>query len=263
MNLLIAAMSGWGKSYLAHAKTERNLPRTDYFVALDYDDEYRGLVEHFSQVKWFPVGPRERSKSAQWWLGFLRQNPKVVLPRYMLSDSEWREVSGEIAQAVRYVHEVESPTPMTLILIDEAHAVAPQKQKYPESIGKLAVAGRGENVSTIWVTQRLAMLDKDIVSQCHAQYIGGWIDPNDLNAISVEYPTDVHNPKKEIVTGLPNELKPEGQGSIPVRQFTEGDNLIGSEWIFSDERGTMKREDSRLVQMDSTHYARQGYRLSL
>lgn len=263
MNLLLAAMSGWGKSYLAQSKAEKNIPGTDYFVALDYDDEYRGLVEHFPDVRWFPVGPKEKNKSAKWWLTFFQSTPKVVLPRYMLTDTEWREISGRIAQGLRYLHEVESPPPKILVVIDEAHAVAPQQTKYPESIGKLAVAGRGENVSTIWVTQRLAMLDKDIVSQCHAQYIGGWIDPNDLKAISVEYPNDAHNPKMSVVPGLPPELKVKGQGLIPVRQFTEGDNLIGSEWIFSDERGSLRREDSRTLKMQSKHYAPQGYRLAL
>lgn len=263
MNLLVAGMSGWGKSWLAQAKTEKNIPATDYAVVLDYDDEYRGLVEEFPSVNWFPVGPIERGKSSAWWLAFIRRTEKVVLARYMLSDSEWREIAGRIAHAIRHLQAQSDDVPKSLVLIDEAHAVAPQSEKYPESVGKLAVAGRGENVSTIWVTQRLSMLDKDIVSQCHGQYIGGWVDPNDLKAISVEYPVDVHNPRQNIVAGLPDELQAEGKGAIPVRQFLKGDTLIGSEWVYSDERGEMRREDSRSEDMNSHHYAHQGYRLVL
>ncbi|MFU1780712.1 hypothetical protein ACM16X_04960 [Haloarcula japonica] len=45
MNLLLAAQSGWGKSFKAQHVMEENIPEYDHVVVLDFKDEYRGLAK--------------------------------------------------------------------------------------------------------------------------------------------------------------------------------------------------------------------------
>lgn len=264
MNLLIAAQSGFGKSYLAQAKTEKNIEDVEFFIALDYDDEYRGLVEGFDDVKWHPIGPKEIAVSPREWAQRLEKCPKMVMPRYMIADDEWRRVCGALARALRVLNQQREQKARILALIDEAHGVAPQEQGYPESIKKLAVDGRGENMSCIWVTQRLAMLSKNITSQCTARYLGGFMDSNDLDALTVEYPDELHNPTITNVRHCPEDLMAEDGWTGPVRKWTdEQGNLIGSEWIYSDDSGDLWRESTHDLTMRTTHYGEQGYTLDL
>lgn len=264
MNLLIAAQSGYGKSYLAQAKTEGNLPDADYFVCLDYDDEYRGLVEYFDDVKWHPLGPKELAVGPNEWADRLEEQPKLVMPRYMVDGDEWRHIAAQIGMACRLIYERTEGSETVLLLIDEAHAVAPQEQGYPEAIDKIAVAGRGEMMSCIWVTQRLAMLSKNVTGQCTARYLGGFMDQNDLNSLTVEYPEHLHNPTVKHVPSCPEQLRtPDGE-PLPVRKWTDDEgNVVGSEWIYSDDSGEWRRESTRDMDMKTTHYGKQGYKLKL
>lgn len=264
MNLLIAGQSGWGKSYLSQSVVEKNAGDVDYLVVLDYDDEYRGLVEGFEDIKWHPAGPKELSVSGEEWADRLEKVPKVVIPRYQLSDDEWQIVCANIALAARAIYSRTEGSAKVLVLIDEAHAVAPERKAYPAPIKKLAVAGRGEMVSCIWVTQRLAMVSKNITSQCTARYLGAFMDSNDLDSLTIEYPEDVHNPTLKHVHGCPPELRAEGTGAIPVRKWTDANgDVIGSEWIYSDGSGEWRRKSTKDMDMRTTHYGEQGYTLNL
>ena len=63
LNLLLAAQSGWGKSFKGQHVIEKNLPEYDHVVVLDYKDEYRGLVKA-GLANWWIGGPREAGWSS-------------------------------------------------------------------------------------------------------------------------------------------------------------------------------------------------------
>ena len=252
---LLAAMSGWGKSWYAQLLFETNIPEFDYVGIYDYKDEYRGLVKA-GLAKSYIVGEQEKAWSVDDWETFFNANSKVVLARHRLPPEEWREV---VANAVQALRNLAGPDTAALAGIDEAHFVAPQSGKIPDAIDGLSTTGRGEGASSIWVTQRLAKLDETVGSQCDERLVGGFTSDRDREKIDPEYPEDVHNPMAQSVPQLPENLRAGGE-SIPLRRFeNEEGNTLGSEWIYSDNSGNMERRDTREKNMETTHYGPEGH----
>lgn len=253
---LLGGQSGWGKSWLCQWWTEDNLPRFDYLVMLDYKDEYRGFPKA-GLAKWAGVGQQEVSLSAAAWREFIEKNERVVLARAVRED-QWREVCGKVARAAR------SLDGDVLVVIDEAHFVAPQGPAYPDEIKGLATTGRGEGVSSEWVTQRPAEIDETIISQCDVRLLGSFTG-SDLDKVKsiVDYPSDVHKPGGKRVGSLPDSLTADGE-PISLRDFEdENGHTIGSEWIYSTTSGDRRRIDSRNLTMDTTHFSPEGTSLSV
>lgn len=255
MNLLLAAQTGFGKSFHGQAFIEANLPDYDRVLILDPKDEYTGLVEAHSQVKRYIVGPGEVSYPPEFWKALLAGSEAIQLPQYDLTTERWREVCGTIVHAARKFDG------SVLVCLDEAHEVAPQEGDFPEPIKLLATKGRGEGASSLWITQRLQELHKTVVSQCTGRLLGGFEEENDLGKIrsTVSYPADVHNPQLSRIPNLPEELHHPEEGPIPVQKYTDDEgNTVGSEWIYSDDSGVRERRDTRNLQMVAPHHGAQG-----
>jgi hypothetical protein len=254
-------MSGWGKSYHLQATVEANAENYDILPVLDYKDEYRGLVKA-GLLKWWIVGPREASWSRSDWRRFLTANPKVVLARHRLDDEDWKETCGRIIGAARELAGGSTPA---LVVVEEAHWVAPQGGSVPDATTGLATTGRGEGASSIWSTQRPATLEKTVLTQADETFVGGFMQQQDRDAIEAEYPTDVHNPQLTTVPGLPDDLHAD-DGPVPLRRFTEGsgddERTVGSEWITANDKGEMKRVSTRGLSMQSTHYGPEGHAIA-
>lgn len=254
MNQLFAAQSGWGKGWTCQAYTETNTEEYDHVAVLDYKDEYRGLVKAGFAKHWI-AGPKERGWTADAWRSLLESNPKVVIARHGLTEDHWSEVCAKIAKAARSLAGANS----VLVVVDEAHFVAPQGGKLDPALKGLATTGRGENCSSMWVTQRLQELHETVIAQCQSRMLGGFQSDRDLRKIDVEYPREVHRPGASELPYLPDALHAPDAGPVPLRKFEDdhGDT-VGSEWIYSDDSGTLERIDTRQVRMESTHYGRQG-----
>jgi len=263
----LAAKSGWGKSYNTQLWLERNLPEQDFAAILDYKDEYRGLVRGVEPsnsrtdlCSWYIAGPDQVEWSAAHWARVIESAGRVVIPRYRIDGDDWRQVVGSVCGACRRLYE-NHPRSDLLVAIDEAHIAAPQRQGYPEATKKAATTGRGEGLSSLWVTQRLSELDETVIAQWDEQILGGFISDADLRKINVDYPADVHDTRASRVRSLPDELLVDGE-PIPLRKFTDdAGNIVGSEWIRSNDSGLMERVDSGVVEMHSEHYGTEGQSL--
>lgn len=253
---VLAAKTGWGKSWFCQVYTEKNLESVEFAVVLDYKDEYRGLAKE-GFAKWMGIGHQEANLDYQAWMKALRSNKKLILARAGLRSEQWQEVAANVIRAAREIDGT------ALVVLDESHFLAPQKGSYPEEIEGLATTGRGEGVSSLWVTQRPAKLDETILAQMDRTILGGFKSDADLNKIEgyVEYPKDFHNAAQTKVAGaVPDELLVDGE-PLSVRRFSdEDDKTLGSEWIRSDD-GSFERVDTRNKSMQSTHYGPEGHKL--
>jgi len=238
---LIAGKSGWGKSWLTQAWTEDNLGNYEAVLLLDYKDEYRGLAKA-GLSKWVAVGRQEAALGVDAWRELIQTNGRLVAAR-SVDLAEWREACERMILAAR-----DLPVPV-LVVVDEAHFVAPEGGGYPDGIEGLATTGRGEQTSSAWVTQRLQNLDETVISQCDTRLLGGFESDRDLTKLEgvVGYGADVHD-----ITAA----DPGGRWDDPVTKHpaSDGDGLAGSEWIYSDDSGDVRRVDSRDMSMQSTHY---------
>ncbi|SEN04567.1 hypothetical protein SAMN05216388_1001236 [Halorientalis persicus] len=254
---LIAAKSGWGKSWFAQWWTEDNLPNYDHVVILDRRDEFRGLVKA-GFATWGIVSNAEAGLSPADWREFIRSNPRVVLARHHLDGDAWKGVAAAIIRAALSMDDD------VLLVIDEAHKVAPQSGSYPDAMEDLATEGRGQ-VASLWVTQRLAKLDETPISEMMVYILGGFKSDNDLRKIAgnVGYNADVHKVSEDRVPGLSKELRADDAGEVPVRKFTQDGRTVGSEWIYSDDSGQQKRINSKRKSMESEHYGPESLPLTV
>ena len=220
----------------------------------DYKDEYRGIVKA-GLASHYIVGERETAWSVDDWETFFEANRKVVLARHRLPPEEWREMVANAVQALRNLAGADTAA---LAGIDEAHFVAPQSGKIPDAIEGLSTTGRGEGASSIWVTQRPAKLDEDVVSQCDERIAGGLTSGRDRGKIDPEYPEDVHNPQARSIGRLPEELRVDGE-NLALRRFEEDGSTVGSEWVYSNNKGEMERRDTREMEMQTTHHGPEGH----
>lgn len=257
MNLAFVAQSGWGKSYHAQAWMESNAREYEALVVMDYCAEYRGLVKA-GLADHLIVGPLEAQLSVSDWMQVLQANPHIVLERHKaeIGTDRWREICTRIASAVRRLDRDQ------LVVVDEAHFVAPQRQKLPQPVKELATTGRGAGTSTMWVTQRTAEIDKTILTQCQARMIGGF-DGGEIGPLagSIQYPADLHDPGADLPPSrVPDELLPTGRErptSLQKHKDASG-SITGTEWIYSDDDGERQRVNTGSVSMNSTHYGSEG-----
>lgn len=259
MNLLVGAQSGWGKSWKAQHVMEVNAPSYARLLVLDFKDEYRGLPKA-DLAAWWIAGPKERELSRSAWKALLDDNPKVVLARHNGIDvEEWRDLANRAVAAARSLGDV-------LVVLDEAHFLAPQRGSTPDAIKGLATTGRGEGASSIWITQRLSEAEETVISQCQARLLGGFESSADLAKIEriVEYPVEVHNPGVSEVPRLPDDLEPPDRDRPEsLQRHVESGSTVGSEWIYSANTGARERRDTRETEMQSTHYGAEGKELEI
>lgn len=273
MQMVVSAVTGYGKGYLAHVLAERNIKGDTYdrVVILDTSDEFRGLVSTETgpgiASHWF-AGPDEQ---ANWgpsvWQEMVDRNDALVVGRAVSKGDQWQDVASDVVLGCRRSdHDV-------LIVIDESHGVAPEGEGYPDEIEDLATDGRtegGSATSAIWVTQRLAQLCKTVVGNCTARFIGGYQSTNDLDAIKdmLEYPKGVHVIGGQPVPDLQEELHAPDEGAISVRKWVEegpdGEpQTVNSEWVYSDDSGKVERIESNRYNPECEHVGAEGKRIDV
>jgi len=114
--MLLAAISGWGKSYLGQSTMEQNVKKSDHegLIVLDFKDEYRGLAKA-GYCSHAIVGPAEAEASVADWRAQLRGEPYIVLARLETMGPEaWRDACATIATAARRLDRD------VLVAVDEA-----------------------------------------------------------------------------------------------------------------------------------------------
>lgn len=255
MHRFIGAKTGWGKSWYSQQIMAANAPEYPVFVVLDYKDEYRGLVKA-NLANWLALGPSEAAYGAAEWRQILADNPRLVVARHRLDAAEWREAVAPLVQAARSIGQDAGGA---FLAIEEAHRVAPQSAGTPDAISGLATTGRGEQASSLWTTQRPALIEETILAQADERLLGAFTSDRDLSKIAdvVDYPVNAHNPLAAL-DRLPEPIRAADAGAVPVRKFESGGSTEGSEWIYSNDAGDLDRRDTRQVEGKTEHHGPEG-----
>jgi hypothetical protein len=247
MNLAFAAQTNWGKTYVSHSYIEQNADDYDVTVVLDYKDEYSGLVET-GYLKRMTAPSGTENVSPEQWRDIVASESGLQVVRAGLTDEQWQELLANLIFAL------ESMDLSVFLVLDEAHRFAPQGASYPDVIDTLATTYHGDGFGVVWLFQRFAKIDKDVLSQCTASMLGGFKTTNDIDQLdTIEYPPEVHLKDKDRLSYLPDELRVDSD-PLALRRFTDEEGYTtGSEWIYTDDE-TIERLDSRDFEMESTHY---------
>ncbi|MEM5814276.1 MAG: ATP-binding protein, partial [Candidatus Aenigmatarchaeota archaeon] len=187
----VIAQSGAGKSYLIAVLCEKMLEQNVPFCIIDTEGEYFSLKEKFqllwagghqADVELEKIDPKELARHA------VKENVSVIL-----DVSDVMDEKKTVADFVSALYEVETGarTPYLLIL-EEADKFAPQTPPKDDSskavlaaIEEISRRGRKRGLGLLVATQRPALINKNVLSQCGNQLIGKLTTENDLAAVNL------------------------------------------------------------------------------
>ncbi len=187
----VIGMSGSGKSHLVGVICEELAEKGLPFIIIDPEGEYFSLKEKYETI-W-----ASNSKKADIPLRIeildrlveeaLKRKARVIIDTSESSD-EFEIVSYLLKKV--YGMETEMRVPVTLI-VEEADRFVPQSGGDSiEALYEISRRGRKRGIGLIVVTQRPAMVDKNVLSQCNNQFIGKLRSENDLKAVKLFFSTN-------------------------------------------------------------------------
>ncbi|UCF08073.1 MAG: DUF87 domain-containing protein [Thermoplasmata archaeon] len=181
----IIGMSGSGKSHLMGVLCEEMCKANLPFVIIDTEGEYYSLKEKF-EIAW-----ASNNKEADAMLSI--EKCKLLAERIVKlggrlifdtssSSNEFELVSEFLKHLYEFETEVKIPM---LVIVEEADRFVPQSGGAQISeLHEISRRGRKRGIGLMVATQRPAMVDKNILSQCGNQFIGRLRIENDVKAVS-------------------------------------------------------------------------------
>jgi hypothetical protein len=187
----VIAQSGAGKSYLIAVLCEKMLEKNAPFCIIDTEGEYFSLKEKF-QLLW--AGGREADVNIEEIdLKKLAERAVKENVSLILDVSDVIDEKKIVAEFVSALYETETRLRVPyLIIVEEADKFAPQTVgKDPstatvlKTIEEVSRRGRKRGLGLIVATQRPALINKNVLSQCGNQFIGKLTTENDLAAVNL------------------------------------------------------------------------------
>ncbi len=173
--LLVAAMSGAGKSYLLRRLLEQTHGKLQHLV-IDPEGEFYTLRERYDYVLARPKGdgdcPAEPRTAGMLARSLLELGVSAILDIYELSPRDRiLFVKNFLTELVNAPKKLWHPA---LVVVDEAATFAPQDKDAESStaIMELMTKGRKRGMAGILATQRISMIDKNAIAQAGNYLIG-------------------------------------------------------------------------------------------
>ncbi|MEM2741176.1 MAG: DUF87 domain-containing protein [Nitrososphaeria archaeon] len=179
----IIGASGSGKSYTVGVICEELCKNKISFAIIDTEGEYSSIKEkceliwigesEFCDIKWNDLSLEQLAKHA------------LYSPPLILDVSETEGVRTKVETFLNFIYEEVSRkrTPY-LVILEEADKFVPQLGERVKIIEEITRRGRKRGLGLTLCTQRPALVDKNVLSQCWNQLIGKLVIRNDLQAVS-------------------------------------------------------------------------------
>ncbi|MGZ4902975.1 MAG: ATP-binding protein [Halobacteriota archaeon] len=210
----VIGQSGSGKSYLVSVICEELAKNDLGFVVIDTEGEYSGLAE-LPNIK--VVDDVERiAKDEVYVKELIQKSKKIVLD---VSEAEPKTVDEFLHSIYRVGTELfrqgaHNRVPF-LIVVEEADIYIPQKlNKGLEILQVISRRGRKRGLGILFATQRPALVNKNVLSQCNNVFIGKLTLKNDIDSVRIFFSSlDV---ARELTTLEPGHFYVQGSIADPA-----------------------------------------------
>lgn len=171
--LLVQANSGGGKSWAIRRITEQAFEHVQ-IILIDPEGEYGNMRGEYDFVYIGKDGdaPAETRSAALLAHRLLETKASAIVDIYELNMRERQQFVKVFLNAM-----VNAPKDLwhdCLVILDEAHKFAPEKEQSEalEAVADMASRGRKRGFCLIPATQRPAKLNKDVAAECNNKIIG-------------------------------------------------------------------------------------------
>jgi predicted protein tyrosine phosphatase len=184
----VIGCAGSGKSYLIGVIAEELCKQRIGFCIVDTEGEYSGLKERYDllwvgSAKECDLNIEEVSLEKLVWVVVERSFPTI------LDISEVIQPERYLKAFCKALYKAESRLKIPfLLIIEEADKFAPQKGKVIKEIEEISRRGRKRGIGMMISTQRPALVNKNVLSQCSFQFIGKLVVDADLEAVNLFFP---------------------------------------------------------------------------
>ncbi|MDD1656257.1 MAG: DUF87 domain-containing protein [Methanomicrobiales archaeon] len=180
----LIAQSGAGKSWAIAVLCERLCAAGIGFCIVDTEGEYFSLKDRYP-IQW--VGRDDRCDQDIQKLDVREFFTRAVVNGtpviFDVSEAEMREKVTLLAEAL---YEIESLLKIPyLLILEEADKFIPQSRDSLKKIEEISRRGRKRGLGLLVATQRPALVNKNVLSQCNNQMLGKLSIENDLKAVDL------------------------------------------------------------------------------
>jgi len=180
----VIGQSGSGKSYLVSVICEELAASDLGFVVVDTEGEYAGLSGHKNIDV---IDDIERiSTDEEWVRKIIEESQKIVLD---VSETEPKAIDKflgivyEVAtEKFRQGRDQQNPF---LVIVEEADIYVPQRGRGLEILQVMSRRGRKRGLGILFATQRPALVNKNVLSQCNNVFIGKLTLKNDIDSVRI------------------------------------------------------------------------------
>ncbi|HYA33883.1 MAG TPA: DUF87 domain-containing protein [Candidatus Bathyarchaeia archaeon] len=180
----VIGQSGSGKSYLVSVICEELAARDLGFVVIDTEGEYAGLSGHnnivvIDEVEGIATDEARIRK-------MIEESQKIVLD---VSETDPKAINAFLESVYRVATEMfrqgrRRQMPF-LIIVEEADVYIPQRGRGLDILQLISRRGRKRGLGILFATQRPALVNKNVLSQCNNVFIGKLTLKNDIDSVRI------------------------------------------------------------------------------
>jgi ABC-type oligopeptide transport system ATPase subunit len=180
----VIGQSGSGKSYLVSVICEELAASDLGFVVIDTEGEYAGLSGHKNIAVIEDIEPistdEERVRK------IIEESQKIVLD---VSETDPKAINTFLESVYRVATEMfrqgrHRQNPF-LVIVEEADIYIPQRGRGLDILQQISRRGRKRGLGVLFATQRPALVNKNVLSQCNNVFIGKLTLKNDIDSVRI------------------------------------------------------------------------------
>lgn len=180
----VIAQSGAGKSWAIAVICESLCRAGIGFCLIDTEGEYFSLKDAFD-ILW--IGSDENSDADIDTVDLhqtVLESVQSGLP--IIFDVSETAMQEKVTRLVNILYDIESDLRKPyLLIVEEADKFIPQSRESIKKIEEISRRGRKRGLGMLVATQRPALVNKNVLSQCNSQIIGKLSIDNDLRAVDL------------------------------------------------------------------------------